>query len=181
MPANDIVKIKYFTARVSPKMNPGGPARQETFLRALRTLPNLEIHLGLFATHNVWRPLALPKCSHPRKDHQLFSKDRINVQVVDTKEKGSDVNLAIHLLNDAWLGNYDVAAIISNDSDLVLAIQIVRGHLKKGVGIINPHNKLATELAKEADFKHQIRAVHLAAAQFPDAISGTTITKPAEW
>lgn len=181
MPDNDIVKIKYFTARVSGKMNPGAPVRQQAFLRALRALPNCEIFLGQFAAHNVWRPLVVPKVPNPREDHQLYSKERINVQVVDTKEKGSDVNLAIHLLNDGWLNCYDVAVVLSNDSDLVLALQIVRHHLKKKVGIINPHSKLATELAKEADFKHQIRAVDLAAAQFPSPIPGTAIVKPDGW
>ena len=34
-----------------------------------------------------------------------------------TEEKGSDVNLASHLLLDAFRGDFDVAAILSNDSD----------------------------------------------------------------
>ena len=35
-----------------------------------------------------------------------------------TEEKGSAVNLAVHLLNDGWLDAYDCAVVISNDSDL---------------------------------------------------------------
>ena len=41
------------------------------------------------------------------------------------EEKGSDVSLAAHLLNDAWKGLYDAAAVISNDTDLVTPIQMV--------------------------------------------------------
>jgi uncharacterized LabA/DUF88 family protein len=38
--------------------------------------------------------------------------------IIKTEEKGSDVNLAVHLLNDAWLDHYDCAVVVSNDSDL---------------------------------------------------------------
>ena len=32
------------------------------------------------------------------------------LEVWKTEEKGSDVNLAVHMLNDAWLNKYDVAS-----------------------------------------------------------------------
>ena len=102
-------------------------------------------------------------------------------QVIETKEKGSDVNLAVHLLNDAWRGEYEVAVVVSNDSDLVEAIRIVRQQLHKTVGIVNPHDRPSVELHKEADFRLQLRPGILAAAQFPDAIPGTAIHKPVGW
>ena len=40
------------------------------------------------------------------------------VNIIKTEGKGSDVNLAVHLLNDGWLDAYDCAVVISNDSDL---------------------------------------------------------------
>ena len=40
------------------------------------------------------------------------------VRVMKTEEKGSDVNLATYLLVDAFEDRFDVAVIISNDSDL---------------------------------------------------------------
>lgn len=40
------------------------------------------------------------------------------VDIIKTEEKGSDVNLAVHLLNDGWLDAYDCAVVVSNDSDL---------------------------------------------------------------
>ena len=54
------------------------------------------------------------------------------------KEKGSDVNLATELLVDAFENAFDVAAVISNDSDLVAPIRAVRTRTSKPVGIINP-------------------------------------------
>ncbi len=42
--------------------------------------------------------------------------------VWDTEEKGSDVNLAVELDRRAWLNLYDMAVVISNDSDLERAV-----------------------------------------------------------
>lgn len=54
---NDIQKIRYFTAPVSGKLDPGQPVRQDTYLRALRTLPCVEVHFGNFLTKQKVRPL----------------------------------------------------------------------------------------------------------------------------
>ncbi len=59
--------------------------------------------------------------------------------MIKTEEKGSDVNLATHLLHDAHMGRFDVAVVVSNDSDLLEPIRIVREQLGKKVGILNPH------------------------------------------
>ena len=50
------------------------------------------------------------------------------VNVIKTEEKGSDVNLAVHLLNDAWLNKYECAVIVSNDSDMAEAMRLVKAH-----------------------------------------------------
>ena len=54
------------------------------------------------------------------------------------EEKGSNVNLATHMVNDAWKNLYDVALIISNDSDLVEAIHIVKSERSKVIVLANP-------------------------------------------
>lgn len=43
-PTNSITKIRYFTAMVSGKTDPGMPERQQAYLRALATIPELEVH-----------------------------------------------------------------------------------------------------------------------------------------
>ena len=54
LPKNQILKIKYFTALVSARPDdPGKPTRQQIYLRALRTIPNLEIIYGHFMEHEV--------------------------------------------------------------------------------------------------------------------------------
>jgi hypothetical protein len=89
-------------------------------------------------------------------------------KVIKTEEKGSDVNLATHLLHDAHVGRFDVAVVISNDSDLLEPIEIVRQELRKQVGILNPHPNPSRALLSHIDFIKQIRTGVLRAAQIPD-------------
>jgi hypothetical protein len=51
--------------------------------------------------------------------------DAVKAQIFAMEEKGSDVNLAVHLVNDAWAGRFDAAVVVSNDTDLVVPIRIV--------------------------------------------------------
>jgi len=47
LPKNDVIKVKYFTAIVKPTANDQSKAvRQQTYLRALATIPDIEIFLG---------------------------------------------------------------------------------------------------------------------------------------
>ena len=173
LPNNTVSDIKYFTALVSARPNdPDQPVRQQLYLRALRTVPSVTIHLGHFLTHTITMPLA-PVVGQPQQ----------YVRVIKTEEKGSDVNLATHLLHDAHMGRFDVAVVISNDSDLLEPIRIVREQLGKKVGVLNPHKNPSRALLPHLDFIKQIRAGVLQASQFPDAITDATgaFTKPAVW
>jgi len=54
LPGDTVQKIEYFTAILSARPgDPGLPMRQQIYLRALRTIPNLEITYGKFLTHSV--------------------------------------------------------------------------------------------------------------------------------
>jgi uncharacterized LabA/DUF88 family protein len=121
--------------------------RQQIYLRALRTIPDLEIILGHFLSHEGDMLLV---SSSPGKKQVA--------RVVKTEEKGSDVNIATHMLYDGYKSEYDVAILISNDSDLVEPIKIVRSEFKKGVIVLNPHpKKPSQELQKYATFVKPIR------------------------
>jgi uncharacterized LabA/DUF88 family protein len=102
---------------------------------------------------------------------------------VKTEEKGSDVNLAVHLLNDAWLEKYDCAIVISNDSDLAEPLRLIREQNDKKIGLISPllHGHPSRELQKHAHFVKRIREGVLRISQLPSPIPGTTIHKPADW
>lgn len=104
-------------------------------------------------------------------------------KVVKTEEKGSDVNLAVHLLNDAWLDRYDCAIVISNDSDLAEPLRLVREQNGKMIGLISPllQGHPSRELQKHAHFIKRIREGVLKISQLPSPIPGTTIHKPPTW
>jgi uncharacterized LabA/DUF88 family protein len=171
---NKIVKIKYFTALVTARSgDPDQPSRQQIYLRALKTIPNLEIIYGHFLEH----PVNLPLVS------SLTGKIKY-VHVIKTEEKGSDVNIAAHLINDGYKGLYEVAVLITNDSDLVEPIKIVRNELKLAVGVLNPHHGTPShELRKFASFVKPIRQGVLAVSQFPNELTDATGTfhKPPRW
>jgi hypothetical protein len=105
------------------------------------------------------------------------------VEVIKTEEKGSDVALGSLLVAHGYQGRYEAAIVVSNDSDLMLPIKIVREELHLPVGIYNPHPRFSVELSKVASFRRQIRTGVLIAAQFPPTLTDAngTITKPATW
>ncbi|MCY3876823.1 MAG: NYN domain-containing protein [Rhodobacteraceae bacterium] len=115
-PQHEIVALKYFTARVSGTPgDPSKPQRQDVYLRAMqRFRPEVEVYFGHFLSHAVRMPLARPE------------GNRCTVEVVRTEEKGSDVNLAVHLLNDGWPDLCDCAVVVSNDSDIAEAMRLAR-------------------------------------------------------
>lgn len=174
LPKNTVVAVKYFTARVSGSLtDPEKPRRQETYFRALSQNPRLQRVEGTFLSNVKRMPVHQPALGHER-----------SVLVRATEEKGSDVNLAVHLLHDGHLGRYDTAVVISNDSDLAEAVRLVREDLKLPVGVISPFKTLTHRLAAHASFTRPIRTGHLATSQLPlrllDA-SGRTIHKPGGW
>jgi uncharacterized LabA/DUF88 family protein len=173
LPKNTVVEIKYFTALVSARPgDPGQPLRQQLYFRALRTLPGLTIHLGHFLSHEVTMP-APPVPGRPQQ----------YVRVMKTEEKGSDVNLATHLMHDAHMGRFDVAVVVSNDSDLLEPIKIVRRDLGKKVGILNPHKNPSRALLPHIDFIKPIRTGVLQASLFPATLRDGhgAFTKPPGW
>ena len=217
-----IDRLRYFTARVSGKLDPQAPARQQVYLRALATLPEVELHYGRFLAKTAWRPLAnLPVAGRqirapnpvtlPEGDHAVqgerpqtlpvgFYPDRrgepdgglrvARVPIPDAviaefhsmEEKGSDVNLAAHLLNDAWQDLFESAVVISNDTDLVVPIRMVTEELKRPVLVVCPGRwHVAPQLRNVATHVRHIRAAILRTTQFPDTLPGTAISKPAGW
>lgn len=170
-PQNEILEIKYFTALVSGKIDPDQPIRQKTYLRAIQKhIPEFSIYYGHFLSHVVSAPLATPT------PNQRF------VDVIKTEEKGSDVNLAVHLLNDSWLDRFDCAVVVSNDSDLAESLRFVKEQHGKVIGLITPgKGHPSKELMKYANFVKRIRKGILAKSQLPDTIPGTSIHKPKSW
>ena len=217
-----IERLRYFTARVSGKLDPGAPARQQTYLKALATLPEVDLHYGRFLAKTAWRPLAnlpvagrridtprpvtlpegnhrvqggrpqtLPVGAYPerrggRKGKRLVPRaphpDAVIAEFHTMEEKGSDVNLAAYLLNDAWSDLFEAAVVISNDTDLVVPIRMVTQERTRPVFVVCPGRwQIAPQLRNAASHVRHIRPSMLRAAQFPDTLPGTAITKPPGW
>ena len=171
LPTDNILSIKYFTAKVKGRRhNPDKPIRQQIYFRALKTIPHLDIIHGHFLT----KPCRMV----------LSKSDPMKWVWVDrTDEKGSDVNLASYLLHDGFRGLYDIAVVISNDSDLQEPIRMVRQVLNKPVGIINPHPTNSTALTPYASFIKRIRQSNIIASQFPDTLTDAkgAFERPSRW
>ena len=176
LPRDQIVKIRYFTSRVSARPDdPQQPVRQETYLRALATLPLVEIHFGHFVT----RTERWPRANRQRGESRT-------VEILRTEEKGSDVNLATYLLLDAFEGRCDTAVVISNDSDLAQAIDVAQSQLGIKVGVINPHprSRRSHQLhGLNCLFYKQVPRQLLGQAQLPAVVQDSKgpVRKPSRW
>ncbi len=170
LPRDDIVKIRYFTARVTERPDdPQRPVRQAAYLRALASNSLIEIHYGHFVT----RPTRLP----------LASDTNTIVEVLRTEEKGSDVNLATHLLLDAFKGRCDTAVVISNDSDLAEPVRVAREELGIAVQIVNPHPRSRRSRRLVGTSARQLRKRVIADCQLPAVLYDRRgeIRKPEGW
>jgi hypothetical protein len=170
LPNDEIHRIRYFTAR--PVYFPGEQSkgqRLQAYIRALETLPRLSVHYSSCRADSEWLPVA----GH--------SGER--ARVIRRAQKGSDVNLASMLLVDGFRGDYEVAAVITTDSDLALPVTMVRTRLQFPVGLLKPGEQFANELVRAATFYKPIREGVLAVSQFPPQLADThgTITKPSTW
>ena len=177
IPAHQVNRIRYFTTLVQARPgNPQRPIRQRTYIRALETIPGLTIHYGQFRDRRKFRPLVAPIQGHSRI-----------VEIWDSEEKGTDVNLASYLLMDGVEKDYEQAVVISNDADLALPIEMVREKLGFPIGIVNPNldPKAHTpkELTDAATFVRRLRTNTLRNCQFHPQLQDSTgiITKPAGW
>ena len=127
------------------------------------------------------RPAAVARKKKWRKP-SVPLPDALVTEFHTMEEKGSDVNLAAHLLNDAWEDQFEAAAVISNDTDLVTPIRMVTQERSKTVYIVSPGRRgVAPKLDQVASHKRHIHKAMLKQAQFPDTLPGIAISKPAGW
>ena len=174
-PQDDVHRVCYFTAHLRTRPgNPGQRQRQQAYLRAQATLPGVEIHYGSFRSGVKRRPLAEPVPGLPA-----------HVLIRDSEEKGSDVNLATRLLVDGFNGEYEQAAVVSNDADFAGAMRYVRDGLGLRATLVNPDSVNASppELAGAATYVKRLWKSHLRRSQLPESLRDEVgvIKKPPGW
>lgn len=191
LPGLQVTRTRYFTAMVkSGPSDPQQTQRQQTYIRALETLPNLTVHYGRYQETRV-----TAKHCHPPPD---------TVQIYKTEEKGSDVNLATYMLADAFRDECDQLVVITNDSDLAEPIRIINSELNRRVLVLNPHSidtaarknartggnhrprpsyHLKNAAFKVKDIRSHGNNCHMTQAQLPPTLTDQhgTITIPPAW
>lgn len=162
----DVGQIRYFTARVRhvERNDPRAPRNQETYLRALGTLPSVSLHFGTFRADKRWMalsPLELDADGVPRR-----------ARVRKIEEKGSDVSLAAHMVSDALRGVADAYFLLSNDSDFVEALRIVRHRAGAEIGLIVPteSSPAGALLDVRPQYVRHVRAADIRSSQFPSRL-----------
>ncbi len=188
-----VEKVKYYTAPVSGKLDSDAPRRQMCLLSALRTVDAIEIFNGRFLSQEKWSGLIKPARAKP--NGYVWTQPEPDVVMVrKTEEKGSDVNLASHLVRDAFTDAFDIAYVLTNDTDLVEPMRIVKEEVGKKICIVAPNRPgrhsprnipiPAPSLMAVANFPHYIDDVELEASQFPKTVlrlGKKPISRPETW
>ena len=185
VPQYNIVAIKYFTAIVKSRPHdPQAHTRQNIYIRALKSIPKIEVIKGRFTVRH--KPLPYHPLSYPYPD--FLKTSPLHVPVVKTEEKQSDVNIATHILVDCFKNKFDIGIIISNDADLKLPLEMVVGEFGKKIGVVNPQRKnwyyVHKDLAKMATFTiDKINTSALKKCQFAPQLTDSkgVFTKPQGW
>ncbi len=162
-PNQALAETKYFTTIV--KYPDDRRRRQQVFLEALQTLPNLSIFYGHFLSD----PVTCRQCGHTYTTHH---------------EKMTDVNISVELMKDAFQNRFDLAFLISADSDLVSPIRTVQQLFpKKKVISIFPPGRFSSALKRVSAGTLHIGHVELSKSLFPDQVvkKGIVLEHPASW
>jgi uncharacterized LabA/DUF88 family protein len=159
----ELIEVKYFTSRVCN--NPDKQKRQTTYLEAIES-KGIKIYYGHYQSGKIeCRTCGSVWCTY--------------------NEKMTDVNIATHIIVDAYQDKYDMAMLISGDSDLVTPIKAVHEHFKnKRVFIAFPPKRHNNSMALVAKGSMTIGRKKLIDSQLPDKIAkrdGFILKKPIEW
>ena len=163
-PGQQLGLVRYFTTSV--RNDPAAAKRQAIFIDALRATGGIEIDFGLFLTKAV----TCRKC---------------NTQWSKSEEKRTDVNIAVRLLNDAYDDRFDMALVVSGDSDLVPIVESVRERFpRKRVIVASPPKRWSTGLAQSAHAAFQVSRAAVRTNRLPDPVvtsDGVELRAPPGW
>lgn len=167
VPSLEIKNIYYFTARV--RGDPEKTRRQDIYIRALEK-NNIKVIYGHFSTQKKKRELAFRRGEY--------------VKVICPEEKKSDVNIACQMLCDAFFDKKcEQLLLVSNDSDLLAPIKIIKQKTQKRIGVVFPVARkgriMSQEIKNEAHFYRRIKLSDIKECQLPVVLGN--IRKPPEW
>jgi uncharacterized LabA/DUF88 family protein len=159
----EIIEIKYFTSRVSN--DPDKQKRQTTYIEALESV-SIKIYYGNYQSDKT-------RCRQCGNIWPTYH------------EKMTDVNIATQMLIDAFQDRYDMAMVISGDSDLVPPIRAIHELFKrKRVFVAFPPKRHNSSVALTAKGSLTIGRKKLVESQFENEVKkkdGFILRKPKEW
>jgi uncharacterized LabA/DUF88 family protein len=158
-----LIETKYFTTIV--KYPDDKRRRQQVFLEALQTIPDLSIFYGHFLSDTI----TCRHCGHTYTTHH---------------EKMTDVNISVELMKDAFQDRFDIAFLISADSDLVSPIRLIQQLFpNKKVTSIFPPGRFSSALKSTSARTLRMGHLELAKSLLPDQVikNGIVLNRPASW
>ena len=159
-----LVSVRYFTTRV--RNDPAASARQSIFIDALESRGGIQFDYG----HFLSKSSTCRKCGHTHQKNE---------------EKKTDVNIAVRLLEDAFDDLYDVAILISGDSDLAPPISSIRSRFpNKTVIVAFPPKRTSQKLRRVAHAAFPISGNTVRTNRLPDPVitaDGVELRAPAGW
>jgi len=199
-PGATLERVVYCTAVIDAATNASGYHDQDIYLRALQAAKSVDlIEYGTYVARVKQAPLAVrastqngrPDLVHPQwpivvqdADGNPVNDAVFMVSYAHREEKGSDVNVACHLLVDVLSGAVDAAIVVSNDSDLKFPIRYARTRVP--VGVINPSdNYTAGALRGKPDdgvgshWWGTLTADQFRSAQLPERVGA--LSRPVGW
>lgn len=165
LPQQELVGVRYFTTLVTNDVNTR--LRQKCFINALGTLSLVKIFYGKFQKEDA-------HCNGCGNDYQT------------TCEKMTDVGIVTELIKDYYEDKFDMAMLISGDTDLLPPIKLINENSKnKRVFVAFPPKRVNDDVRKFAKGSMTIGRKNLKDSQFPDTVNSLDGTeqfvKPQTW
>jgi 6-hydroxy-3-succinoylpyridine 3-monooxygenase len=170
----DVVKIRYFTAIVDEREHVSRKRdRQKRFLKALSSLPKVEVILGFFQSRER---TCQATCKRVYREPE---------------EKKTDVNIAVALIDDAMANRADSMVVVTGDSDIQPAVAWIRQHYPAITLTVYVPALPEALHSRRADYYRQIRVTwrflpteNLLAHQLSASVTaadGQIVARPSEW
>ncbi len=185
-PVLDSLAIKFFTASILERVAKANDSVQcqEHYHAALKKYQSgrLEIIKGYYSLTTTNAKMV--DTSRPKTP----PRDCAETTIWKLEEKQSDVNLALHAVTDVLLDGIEHVVIVTNDTDIAPAVNMLKCRTGATVGVVIPttdHQRPPnTDLVANADWvRTHITHAELKAAQLPRVIPDRRrpVAKPISW
>lgn len=166
VPSKEVITDVYYFSAIADWL-PEASARHGVYLKALESV-NVHLRLGNFKRKHR-------KCKN------------CGDTWIGHEEKESDVNLALQMLNEAWIGSFDKAIVMTADTDIVPAIKMIRERFpEKNIVSAIPEKRFgnALELQQACTSAQRIKQQQIETSLFPASIQladGTMLSRPPKY